>query len=85
MLEWFPFALFLLLLRFVGSFSFITLIFVFAFVAVEDAYLGQIHPLDQETFATAHTLIESFRMRSLYQYVGKSYWEGAFHHLLQKQ
>ena len=52
---------------------------------VVDAYLAQLADSDVDVFQTAHKLVEEFRMKSLYQYVGKSYWEGAFHHLMHKK
>ncbi len=52
---------------------------------VEEIYLSELTPSDRDAFGTLHRLMESFRMKSLYQYVGKSYWDGAFRHLLAKK
>ncbi len=52
---------------------------------VEEIYLSELTLSDRDAFGTLHRLMESFRMKSLYQYVGKSYWDGAFRHLLAKK
>ena len=53
--------------------------------SVEEIYLSELTLSDRDAFGTLHRLMESFRMKSLYQYVGKSYWDGAFRHLLAKK